>query len=235
MYDCTPLRILQVLQIAPHSANRERTDRESPFMDISALLIFAVALGIAAGSPGPSLAALVARVIARGWRDVLPFAAAMWIGEAAWLTLAVFGLSALAAAFHWAFALVKYCGVAYLAWLAWRFWRAPVVIEPQAERPPRGHALASFLSGLAVTLGNPKIMLFYVALLPTIIDLESVSTLGWIELTATMVIVLAAIDIGYIVLATHARRVFRSPRAMRLANRLSAGIMGTAAAVIASR
>ena len=42
-------------------------------MDLSALLIFAGALLIAAGAPGPSVAALVARVIARGWRDVAPF------------------------------------------------------------------------------------------------------------------------------------------------------------------
>ena len=37
-------------------------------MDVSSLLVFAVALALAAGSPGPSLAALVAQVLARGWR-----------------------------------------------------------------------------------------------------------------------------------------------------------------------
>ena len=54
-------------------------------MDAASLAIFAGALIVAAGSPGPSIAALVARVIARGVRDVLPFLAAMWVGEAAWL------------------------------------------------------------------------------------------------------------------------------------------------------
>jgi threonine/homoserine/homoserine lactone efflux protein len=83
-------------------------------MDLSALLIFAGALLIAAGSPGPSIAALVARVIARGWRDVVPFVAAMWVGEALWLTLAVYGLAALADTLHGAFVVVKYLGVAYL-------------------------------------------------------------------------------------------------------------------------
>jgi threonine/homoserine/homoserine lactone efflux protein len=55
-------------------------------MELSALLIFAGALLVAAAAPGPSIAALVARAIARGWRDVLPFAAAMWVGGAFWLT-----------------------------------------------------------------------------------------------------------------------------------------------------
>ena len=49
-------------------------------MELSSLAIFAAALLVAAGSPGPSIAALVARVLTRGVRDVLPFLAAMWIG-----------------------------------------------------------------------------------------------------------------------------------------------------------
>ena len=63
-------------------------------MSASSLLIFALALFIAAGSPGPSVAALVARVISHGLRDVLPFLLAMWIGEAICLGLPVFGLAA---------------------------------------------------------------------------------------------------------------------------------------------
>ena len=55
-------------------------------MDLASLAIFAGALIVAAGSPGPSIAALVARVLARGPRDVMPFLAAMWIGEAIWLS-----------------------------------------------------------------------------------------------------------------------------------------------------
>lgn len=203
-------------------------------MDLSALVLFGLALAVAAGSPGPSLAALVARVIAHGWREVLPFAAAMWVGEAVWLTLAVFGLSALAEAFHWAFVAVKYCGVAYLLWLAWRMWRAPVAVDGSGKRPVGG-AVSIFFAGIAVTLGNPKIMLFYLALLPALIDLEAVTAFGWLELTATMLAVLAAVDMGYIWLAARARRLFRSARAMRLANRTCAGIMGAAAGAIASR
>jgi threonine/homoserine/homoserine lactone efflux protein len=65
-------------------------------MHVTSLLIFAAALFVAAGSPGPSIAALVARVIAKGFRDVFPFLLAMWIGEAIWLSLAVFGLAVVA-------------------------------------------------------------------------------------------------------------------------------------------
>lgn len=204
-------------------------------MELSALVIFALALAIAAGSPGPSIAALIARVLVRGWRDVAPFVAAMWLGEALWLVLAVLGLAALAETFHWAFLVVKYCGVAYLLYLAWQMWRAPVAVGAARIAPRAGHPLRMFLAGLTVTLGNPKIMAFYLALLPTIIDLGGVTALGLLELALTMLVVLAAVDIAWITLAERARRLLTSPRALRAANRVSATLMGGAAAAIAAR
>jgi len=203
-------------------------------MDLSALLIFAGALALAAGSPGPSIAALVARVISRGYGGVIPFTAAMWIGEAVWLALAVFGLSVLAQTFYWAFLIIKYLGLAYLVYLAYKMWTAPVAVT-EDELPQADSSFRLFLTGLAITLGNPKIMVFYLALLPTIIDLNNISLIGWGELTATMFVVLAAIDIGYIVLAGRARKFIRSAKAMRAANKCSALAMGSAAIVMATR
>lgn len=203
-------------------------------MEPAALAVFAAALFVAAGSPGPSIAALVARVLTRGMRDVLPFLAAMWIGEAIWLSLAVFGLSAIATTFHVAFTMLKWAGVAYLAWLAWKMWTAPVSVDESAM-PATTSPLKLFAAGMAVTLGNPKIMMFYLALLPTIVDLGGVTIAGWAGLTATMMVVLIIIDFGWALAAASARRFFRNPRAMRAANRTSAGLMAGAAAAIASR
>jgi threonine/homoserine/homoserine lactone efflux protein len=203
-------------------------------MSLSALLIFAGALIVAAGSPGPSIAALVARVIAKGWRDVLPFLAAMWIGEAIWLSLAVFGLAFVAQTFHLAFVVVKWAGVAYLAYLAWKMWTAPVAVR-EGELPQNDSPAKLFAAGMAVTLGNPKIMMFYLALLPTIIDLASVTLLGWIELTVTMALVLIAVDLAWAFAAAQARRMLKSRSAMKIANRVSAATMAGAAAAIAAR
>jgi threonine/homoserine/homoserine lactone efflux protein len=203
-------------------------------MEISSLLIFAGALLVAAGSPGPSIAALVARVISRGFRDVFPFLLAMWIGEGIWLTLAVFGLAFVAQTFHLAFVIVKWVGVAYLLYLAWKMWTAPVAVA-DSELPKGDAQLKLFAAGMAVTLGNPKIMMFYLALLPTIIDLASVTVLGWAELTVTMALVLVAIDLTWVLAAAQARRLLKSERAMRIANRISATTMAGAAAAIAAR
>ena len=203
-------------------------------MSLTTLLIFAGALLMAAGSPGPSIAALVARVLSRGPRDVLPFLAAMWIGEGIWLTCAVAGLAAVAETFHTAFVTIKWLGVAYLLYLAWKMWFAPAG-DGEAELPEARSGIKLFLAGLTVTLGNPKIMMFYVALLPAIIDLGAVTILGWAELVVTMFVVLVVIDLAWVLLASRARLFLRSPRAVRIANRISAGTMAGAAAAIAAR
>ncbi|MGL4235715.1 LysE family translocator [Tabrizicola sp.] len=203
-------------------------------MDLTALLLFAGALALNAGTPGPSIAALVSRVLARGPGSVMPLLVAMWIGEAIWLSAAIFGLSLLAATFQTAFTALKYLGAAYLLWLAWKMWHAPVG-DTETAMPDRDSGLALFASGMAITLGNPKIMAFYLALLPAIVDLEAVGVLGWLELTATMLAVLIAIDLTWVAAASGARRFLRSPRAVRIVNRVGATAMGGAAVAIATR
>ena len=202
-------------------------------MDVATLVIFAGALFIAAGSPGPSVAALVARVLARGPRDVMPFLAAMWIGEGIWLTCAVAGLAAIAETFHWAFVAIKWLGVCYLLYLAWKMWSAPAAEEgtlPEVRSPWR-----MFFAGMTITLGNPKIMVFYMALLPSIIDMTAVTPVVWMQLVATMLVVLIVIDLSWVLLAAKARGFLRSRRAVQIANRASAGTMAGAAALIATR
>ncbi|WP_114811387.1 LysE family translocator [Paraburkholderia kururiensis] len=203
-------------------------------MTLSGLSVFALALIVAAGSPGPSIAALVARVLTNGVRDVLPFLAAMWIGEALWLTCAVTGLAVLAHTFALAFMVVKFAGVAYLLYLAWKMWRAPADVHegalPSGQSPWR-----MFVAGLMVTLGNPKIMVFYLALLPTIVDLSRVGTVAWLELTGTMLMVLMTVDFGWAMVAARARKLLTNRRAVKIANRASATMMAGAAAAIATR
>ena len=203
-------------------------------MSIAALAVFAMALVVGAGSPGPSVAALVSRVLANGIRDVLPFLAALWLGEALWLTLTVAGLAVVAQAFGTAFLVLKYLGVAYLLLLAWRMWHAPAGQAPEAPAG-RGHPWRMFVAGLLVSLGNPKNMMFYLALLPTLVDLGRVGPAGWAELVGTMLLVLAAVDLSWAVAAGQARRLLTSGRGMRFANRLSASMMAGAAAAVAAR
>lgn len=205
-------------------------------LELSTIGLFAAAFLITAGSPGPSIAALVSRVVTHGWRDVVPFLAAMWIGEVIWLTASVFGLVALAETFHLAFVILKYLGIAYLLYLAWCMWRAvPASASAGLEYPTRSSKIRMFLAGFSITMGNPKIMVFYVALLPNLVNLETLGIQGWLELCLTLVVLLAVIDFSYVALAGGARRLLKRPAAVRAANRVGAVCMTGAAAGIAMK
>ena len=205
-------------------------------MEPTALLLFAAAVFVSAWSPGPSIAALVTRVLIKGWRDVMPFLAAMWIGETVWLTCAVAGLVVLMDSFYWVFQLVKYCGVAYLAYLAWRMWTAPTELYEAIDTDDvnRGR-MRMFFAGLAITLGNPKLMVFYLALLPTIIDLQKITVADWSGLTVVMLLIIVMVDCAYVFAAAKARSLLKSKRSIRFANKLGATVMGGAAIAISSR
>jgi threonine/homoserine/homoserine lactone efflux protein len=204
-------------------------------MDLTALTIFAAALFVAAASPGPGLAAIVARVLGRGTTGAFAFTAGVAIGDVVWLTLAIAGLAVLAQTFHVIFLAVKWAGIAYLCWLAWKMWTAPVTAreieaDTRAERPG-----TLFLAGLAVTMGNPKVMIFYLALLPTLLNLANVTVLGYTELVLVTLAVLAVVFGAYVLMAARARRLFTSEAAMRRINRGSALAMAGAAGWMALR
>jgi threonine/homoserine/homoserine lactone efflux protein len=198
-----------------------------------AFLTFAMVLLVAVISPGPAIAALVARIMARGTEGIAAFCAGLVLGDLIWLTCAMFGLAALAALFQPVFLIVKYAGAAYLLFLAWKLWRdsgTPV----QAE-PVRGRGLQLFGAALLLSMGNPKIMLFYLALMPTVIDLTRLTLVDMAELAAIVAVVVSIVLAGYVVLAAHARRMFTSPRAVRTVNRTAGLAMAGAAALIVTR
>jgi threonine/homoserine/homoserine lactone efflux protein len=152
-----------------------------------------------------------------------------------WLTVAILGLAVVAQTFHVVFLAIKYAGAAYLLYLAWKLWSAPVVAHGVAPDTSDVKRVRLFLGGLAVTMGNPKVMVFYLALLPNIIDLQTVTVWGWLELTGVVLAVLAVVFGGYVMLAARTRRLFTSPRAMRMVNRGTGVVMASAAAAIAAK
>jgi threonine/homoserine/homoserine lactone efflux protein len=204
-------------------------------MDVAALVLFAGTLAVAAASPGPGVTALVARVIGRGLAGAGAFAAGVIVGDLVWLAVAILGLAVVAQTFHEAFAVIKYAGAAYLVYLAWRMWVAPVAARDiEADAHPDGR-LRLFLAGLALTLGIPKVVAFYLALLPNLIDLPGVGLFGYVELAGIAVVILTTVFGAYAVAAARARALFRSPRAMRLLNRAGGTMLAGAAVAVATR
>ncbi len=106
--------------------------------------------------------------------------------------------------------------------------------EVAAGTPPAGWGRL-FLTGLAISLGNPKVAAFYVALLPSLIDVTRIDMLGFAELVAICVVVLTVVLGVYVIAAARARALFTSPRAMRLLNRTGGTMLAGAAVAVAAK
>ena len=91
------------------------------------------------------------------------------------------------------------------------------------------------LAGLAVALGNPKVMVFFLSILPLVIDLNAMSTLAFVEVAALIAPIITGTLMAYAYAADRARRLVASLRAMRWINRTTGGVMAGAAAAIATR
>lgn len=198
-----------------------------------AFLSFAMVLLVAVISPGPAVAAILARVMARGTHGIAAFCAGLVLGDLIWLCCAMFGLAALAALFQPVFLIVKYCGAAYLLYLAWKLWTG--ASAPVAAEPVRGQGRQLFGAALLLSMGNPKVMLFYLALLPTLIDLTQLTLTDMAELATIVALVVSVVLTGYVLLAAQARRLFTSPRAVQTINRTAGVAMAGAATAIIAR
>lgn len=134
------------------------------------LIAFAI---VAAGmvlTPGPNMIYLVSRSISQGRLAGLISLGGVVLGFVVYMLCAAFGITALVFAVPYAYDALRFAGAAYLLYLAWQ------TVRPGGRSPFQVHALPKdgprklFAMGFVTNLLNPKIAMFYLALLPQFID-----------------------------------------------------------------
>lgn len=204
-------------------------------MHLDMILAFAGAFVILAVSPGPGLVAILSRTLGGGYTAGLAVTAGLVIGDAVFLAIAMVGLSAIASAMGPLFQIIKYAGAAYLIWLgvqAFRSASAPVSIE---AAPSRGGLVKDLGLGLVVTLGNPKPIIFYGALLPTFLDLSRIGVLDFVVLMSVVVVVSFVIYSTYMVIAYRTGRLLMSGNTAKRLNQTTGVMLVGSGLVVASR
>ncbi len=204
-------------------------------MTIYGLLTFCAVYALAVAAPGPGIAAIVARGLAHGMKGVPAFMGGFIVGDLVWFAIAATGLAALARTAATLFVAIKWAGVAYLLYLAYRLWTAPANRVEVDTGSRKEHGWHAFLASLMLTLANPKAILFFLALLPTVVDLASMNTVRFLEISAAIIVVQPLVLGTYAVLAARARELFTTPKAVQRLNRTSGVAMAGAAVVVATR
>jgi threonine/homoserine/homoserine lactone efflux protein len=182
----------------------------------------AVAL-VLAYAPGPDNVFVLMQSMARGARAGMLVVLGLCTGLCLHTAAVALGLAAVFAASALAFTILKVVGAAYLAYLAWQAYRAPArsLAEGRAETiAPR----ALYLRGVVMNLTNPKVLLFFLALLPQFVDPARGPVAPQIVWFGGCFIAATVVAFGSIALLAGAvgARLQRSERGQRLLHRASA-------------
>lgn len=198
-------------------------------------LLFTGAFLVSVATPGPDVAIVVGRGLAdSSVARCLSLIAGIISGKLLFLVAALLGISALAASLGPLFMAVKLAGAAYLAYLGITFWRRSPRDGFEAANTEAAPATEVGL-GLAMSLGNPLAILFYAALLPNVVDVESVSLGMAFILMAIVGGCTFAVYGAYAAGATRVGALIRSEAAQRRVNRAAGAAIVGAAAFIALR
>lgn len=197
--------------------------------DPAVLLPFTLATVAITLTPGPDMTFFVGRAIAQGRAAGLAALAGAFSGILVHTMLVAFGLSALVVAAPTAFAALKIAGALYLAWLAVQAIRHGSAFALPGTPPTRTSLAATWASGVAINLLNPKILLFFMTFLPQFVqpgDPDAAArlvTLGLLFMAIALVITLPLI----LAADRAARLLRRRPRIARAIDWLFAGIFAT--------
>lgn len=203
-------------------------------MDVAALAAFAAAFLFFAASPGPDNVTIVARTVAQGALSGIAYGAGTCTGILLFLALAVFGLSIVASEMGLVMTALRYGGALYLVWTGIKLWTAEPVVPALAPQR-HGSVLGAYLTGVVLNLGNPKMPLFYIALLPNVVGTQLTISDGGM-LAAVILAVEIVVVGGHVALASRARRALRNPVIIRRVNRTAGTVMiGAGAAVAVAR
>jgi len=184
------------------------------------------AMAMLAAVPSVSVLAVCARAAASGFLHGVSTAAGVVAGDIVFILLAMFGLALLAGAMGDAFHLLRYPAGAYLVWLGIRLWRSGAGGDETARATgAKDNSLAaSFMTGLLITLGDQKAVLFYLGFLPAFINLAAVTPVDVVVVSAIAVAAVGGVKIGYAWMAHRAGAILGSG-AGRVMNRLAAALM----------
>jgi threonine/homoserine/homoserine lactone efflux protein len=136
----------------------------------STLLAFAALAVAVVLTPGPNMIYMISRAITQGrLAGVIAFAGVA-VGFVVYLLCASFGLTAIVFAVPYAYDVLRFTGAAYIAWLAFEALRPGGRSPFQIRTLPVASTRRLFLMGLLTSLLNPKMAIFYLAILPNFID-----------------------------------------------------------------
>jgi threonine/homoserine/homoserine lactone efflux protein len=200
--------------------------------DPAVLAPFALAVVVIALTPGPDMTFFLGRALSQGRAAGLAAMAGATAGILVHTLLVALGVSALIVAAPSLFLALKVAGAVYLLWLAVQAIRHGSALALPDQPAPRTSLAATWASGLAINILNPKVALFFMTFLPQFVRPgEPDTAVQLVTLGLLFILIANAITIPMILAAGRVATLLRTrPRIARLLDWAFASIFATFAA-----
>ncbi len=189
------------------------------------LALYAGAILILFLTPGPVWVALIGRALGGGFPAAWPLATGVVIGDALWPLLAIFGMAWLVASIDGLLGVMRWVAAGIFLVMGAQLIRnagARLAADSRLMRPGRW---AGFAAGIAVIVGNPKAILFYMGVLPGFFDLARVGAADIAAILAVSMAIPLAGNLAMALFVDRARALMASPQALRRTNLLAGWLL----------
>lgn len=139
-----------------------------PFQ-ISDFITYALSLMLAAILPGPGMLSVMFITMSQNYKNALFMLFGLMIGDLFYLIISIFWLNSIQRMNPHFLNFILIFSCIYLLYIACKMWNIQLNLSEEPElRSTQSNALQNSVSGLLLTLSNPKTIAFYLALVPAI-------------------------------------------------------------------
>ena len=184
-------------------------------MDITSTLLLFMAMAALALLPSASVALVITRSTTAGLHNGIAVGMGIVLGDLLFVCLAVLGMAAVAEALGGLFVYVRFLAATYLIWFGVALIKRTPMSLRNANNKVSGNLLVSFLSGLLLTLGDIKAIIFYASFLPAFVDLTSLDASDIAVIAGITVVAVGGVKLGYAIAASRLARVLISHESQR--------------------
>lgn len=194
-------------------------------MEFQDFILFFIVSLITVSSPGPGVIFSLNNAIRHGFSYAVPGFLGLALGTLIISFAAASGVGALISAHPLVFAILKYIGAAYLVYLGVKLWRTKMAgVSLSNDKGGKDSAVALFRKGVLITLFNPKLMVFFIALFPQFFkpDVNFLMQLSLYSFIFCSVLLL--VHFIYCFFSAKVGEKLATPRRFKLLNRISGSI-----------
>jgi threonine/homoserine/homoserine lactone efflux protein len=199
------------------------------FSNAATILVTMFVLSIV---PGPSVFLVIVRSMTSNLSQGLITIGGIVFANIIFILLVVYGVGALVASMDGLYAIIKFAGSAYLFWLGIKLLRVKVK-RTEIEQVEESSWNDNFIAGFIVTISAPRAILFYVSLLPNVIDLTKARVPDVLLLMLIATVAVGGAKLPYALLAYRSSLFLQEEKPKRVMNLLAGVVMILIGSVVA--